>query len=255
MMDSLMAEWVKLRSVRSTYLVLGVVVVVVLLAAYMTWNGMSGWDRMSAEARARVRFPPPGERVMLPVVQLATAVLGALAFTSETATGMIRTSFTAMPRRRVVLGAKALVVAVVALAAGQAFAFATFLATRAIIGDRPIPGFTAPIGAEAPMLISLGLSVAVVAVLGLGLAAATRSTVVTIVSVAALLLVVPGIAAFLPEPVGPTLSALMLTNLPDQLAGADSAEVSRPVAIAALTAWVVAALTPAMVLVGRRDAG
>jgi hypothetical protein len=136
----------------------------------------------------------------------------------------------------------------------RAVAFATFLVTRAIIGDRPIPGFTAPVGEEAPTLVGFGLSVAV-AVLGLSLAAATRSTVVTIVSGRRAAVRGPGIAAFLPEPVGPTLSAMMLTNLPDQLAGAASAEVSRPVAIAALTSWVVAALTPAMALLGRRDAG
>jgi ABC-2 type transport system permease protein len=252
MVDVLVAEWVKVRSVRSTYVVLGAVAGVVLLGAFLTWNGMQSWDHLTAQQRANVQIPPPAEQVMLPVVQLCLGTLGVLAITSEYATGMIRTSLTAVPRRRVVLGAKAFVVGIVALAAGQAFMFATFAATRAIVGHRPIPGHTAPLHHEAPLLASLGLSVTVVALLGLGLGTVTRSTVAAIVAVAGLLFVVPGLAQALPGPLGTWAGTVMLPNLPKELAGTDHT-LAPPVALLALAAYVVAALVAAATVLRRRD--
>jgi len=60
-------------------------------------------------------------------------VLGVLAFTAEHLTGLIRTTFVAVPRRRAVLAAKAATAGAVALAAGEVLAFASFFLTQAIL--------------------------------------------------------------------------------------------------------------------------
>jgi hypothetical protein len=63
--------------------------------------------------------------------QLAVEVLGVLAFTAGHLTGLIRTTFVAVPRRRAVLAAKAATAGAVALAAGEVLA--SFFLTQAIL--------------------------------------------------------------------------------------------------------------------------
>jgi hypothetical protein len=249
----LASEWVKIRSVRSIYYVFAGAGAVVLLAAVMAWFGATGWD-MTPPAR-RIHFQgSPIEEFALPLVQLCLAVLGTLVITSEYSTGMIRASFVAVPRRWPVLAAKATHVAAIALVVGSVALFATFFAGRLIFGDRPIPGNTAPLSERAPILLSSGLSVMVVALVGLGLGAAMRSTAGALVAVCTLLFVLPGIARFLPSPWGERISAVMLPNLPNQLASAAHSTLPSLAALAVMTAYVVMALAVGAVVISWRDA-
>ena len=59
--------------------------------------------------------------------------MGVLAFSAEYSTGLIRVTFTAAPRRRAVLAAKAVVLAAVTLAAGEVVAFASFWLVQAVL--------------------------------------------------------------------------------------------------------------------------
>ncbi|WP_067129252.1 ABC transporter permease [Microtetraspora malaysiensis] len=267
MIASLSAEWLKIRSVRSTYVVLAVVALAVVIGALFVWQGMAVFDGLPPERRENFRVIPM-EEYMLPMVQLALGVLGVLAITSEYAHGTVRSSLVAVPARGTLLAAKAAAVAAVALAAGQAAVFATFLVTRALVGDRPIPDHGAPVAQQAPQLLLLGLSVAVFAMVGLAFGVATRSTAGAIVSVVALLFVIPAGITYLPAPWGTRLSAVMLPNLPDQIAGAlgwrseevvvgpwARVPVLSPVwAAVALAAYIVVPLAAAAVLFRRRDA-
>jgi ABC-2 type transport system permease protein len=72
-----------------------------------------------------------GEYTVLPVT-----VLSVLTFTSEYASGLIRTTFTAVPQRWAVLAAKAAVTGAAALITGELLAFACFLFTQAILSGR-----------------------------------------------------------------------------------------------------------------------
>jgi hypothetical protein len=215
---ALPAEWVKLRSVRSTYYVLGVAVLIVVLAALLTLQGVSFWDGASPEMKARFKAIPI-EEYFLPFVQLVVGVLGVLAITSEYATGMIGTSLVAVPRRGVMLAGKATVVAATTLAAGTAVVFAIFIASRVIIGDRPFPNHTAPLTAKWPLLAGMGLSVMMIALVGLGLGTLMRSTAGGIVSVVGLTFVLPAVASYLPEPWRSRIGEVMPPNLPAELAG------------------------------------
>jgi hypothetical protein len=128
------SEWTKIRSVRSNYWTL-------LVAAAATIGSTALVARMIASTPASApgnpftpltaSFASYAEYAVLPV-----SVLGVLAFSSEYATGVICTTFTAVPQRRAVLAAKAAVAGTVALIAGELLAFAAFFLTQAIVSGR-----------------------------------------------------------------------------------------------------------------------
>jgi ABC-2 type transport system permease protein len=125
--DVLASEWIKLRSVRSTYPTLAFAAAAAVGVGYLvTHADATHWATMTASAKAA--FDPVRDSFSLGLAQLAFGALGVLAICSEYSSGLIRTTFAAVPRRRVVLAAKATVVGVVTLVIGEAIAFATFFA-------------------------------------------------------------------------------------------------------------------------------
>jgi ABC-type Na+ transport system ATPase subunit NatA len=100
----------------------------------------SGWAHMSTAQRAS--FDPAEDGFTgLALGQLALSVLGALAITSEYSSGMVRATLSAVPRRWMVLAAKAAVLGALTLAAGELLAFAAFLAGQAVLAT-PAPHAT-----------------------------------------------------------------------------------------------------------------
>nr|WP_042177896.1 ABC transporter permease [Kibdelosporangium sp. MJ126-NF4]CEL12838.1 putative integral membrane protein [Kibdelosporangium sp. MJ126-NF4]CTQ98524.1 putative integral membrane protein [Kibdelosporangium sp. MJ126-NF4] len=253
MMDTYLAEWVKLRSVRSTYYIVGVAVLLLVVGGIFVQLGVSGWDNLAPDRRANFQAAP-FEELIAPVLQLCLAVLAILTITAEYATGMIRTSLTAVPQRSRMLLAKLPVVALVTFVVGQVVEFGMFFIGRLIIGDRPIPGNTDAVSAKIPYLFGLGLLVMVVGLVGLGLGAAIRSTAGAIVSVAVLVFVLPGLAGLLPSPWNDRVAAVLLPNLASQLAGTDPAAVLSPLgALAVMAAYLITALGAGLLMITRRD--
>ncbi|WP_440070855.1 ABC transporter permease [Streptosporangium sp. OZ121] len=261
--DVLAAEWLKLRTVRSTWYVLAAVAASVVLMVVFTLYVGGLWDGLPPERRATLRAARPEQLLLLPV-QICMAVLGVLAFTSEHATGMARTTFTAVPQRAVVLAARAAVVAAVAFAVGQGSGLVTFAAGRLIIGDRPIPGFATPLWEEFPGMFAAGLSAVVLAMVGLGAGVVLRSTAGAITGVVAYLYVLPRFATALPEPWNARVGSVLLEDLTRQAAGepplavglGDAAAgigLSPAAALAVMALYVVAALGAAAVALTRRD--
>src|SRR5262249_61234725 len=70
------------------------------------WAVVAHWDQMGLAEKATLD-PTFKSLIGLFIGQVAVGILGVLAITSEYATGMIRTTFAAVPRRRAVLAAKA----------------------------------------------------------------------------------------------------------------------------------------------------
>ncbi len=108
------SEFTKIRSVRSTYWTL---LVMIIVCVGMGVLFSAGRQPRSPARRPRQsglrRWPRPRQAVTnsligLLIGQLVIAVLGALTITSEYSTGMIRTSLTSMPRRGTIYSAKAL---------------------------------------------------------------------------------------------------------------------------------------------------
>ena len=121
----LRAEWIKLWSVRSTYLTLGLAALMAIgLGALDTSSVAHNWATMSAADRAG--FDAVSEAFNGGQLgQLAFGVLGVLVISSEYATGLITSTLTAAPDRAAVFAAKALVTATVTFVIGEVLYLAT----------------------------------------------------------------------------------------------------------------------------------
>ncbi len=258
MTDALHAEWTKLRTLTGTaWLLAGAVAltvavsVAVAAATHQSPGGGAGQD------------PTKLALVGIDLGQVVIAVLAVLVISEEYATGMIRVTLAAMPRRLTLLAAKAVNVAALTLAAGVLAIAGCLLAGRLLL---PVAGFDA---AHGYALISIthgstlraaagsALYLVLIALLALGIATAIRDTAVSIGAVLALLYLPPLLAQAVSDPlrrhiqqIAPMTAGLAiqatnnLRNLP----------IAPWAGLGVLTAWAAASLLVAGVLLRRRDA-
>jgi hypothetical protein len=251
LLDVLRSELCKLRSVRSTYWALLAtiafnVVVAVALAIFLP-------SQLSAHERATLDTT----RVSLGgmhLSQVACGLLGVLVITSEYGTGTIRATFAAVPQRRVVLAAKAVVLAAAVLIAGLIACFAAYLAFDVIasgslhtsLGD---PGVLRAVVGGALYLTALGL-------LGFALGAIIRSGAGAVAGLLGLLFVPTILVQLLPHSLNQELSGYM----PMDAGGAifalhrDGRTLAPWAGFAVFSAYTALALLAAFLLVDKRDA-
>jgi ABC-2 type transport system permease protein len=181
-------EWLKLRSVRSTsWIVLvfaaGMIGLSVLVLSHEHWAAMSAADRAA--------FDPVNEGFTgLALGQLVLGVLGVLAITAEFSSGMIRATFAAVPRRPMVLAAKAAVVAAVTLVVGEVLAFGAFAAGELALRS-PAPHATLGQPGVLRAVLMGGAYPCLIALIALGLGAIIRNTAAAISAVVGMLFVLP----------------------------------------------------------------
>jgi ABC-2 type transport system permease protein len=247
--DVLTSEWTKLRSVRSTYWT--------LLIAIVTTVGLS------AIVAVAFATPPPDHRppidpllpsfASLEYAVLAVGVLGVLTFTSEHTTGLIRTTFTAVPRRRAVLAAKAVVAGTVTLVVGELVSFASFLLAQAILSGNHLGVSLSHPGVPGAVLAD-GILLSVCTLMGLGLGAIIRHTAAA-VAVLAGLIYLSAILGFLPAPWNDRIGRFTLFYAAQQVVALHPrANLFSPaLSVLVLVAWPAAALLCAAVLITRRD--
>jgi ABC-2 type transport system permease protein len=194
------------------------------------------------------------EVLSLEYAVIAVSVLGVLAFSAEYSTGLIRTTFTAAPRRRAVLAAKAAVLGAVTLAAGELVAFASFGLSQAILSghhrgvslSRPgVPG----------AVLAAGILLCVCALLGLALGSIIRHTPGGIVATVAVI-VLPSILGLLPAPWSGRVGRFTLLDAARQVTALHPAAnlFSPGPSLLVLLAWPAVALAVAAILITRRDA-
>jgi len=159
----LAAEWLKLRSLRSTWWLSGVYLLLsfglqLLLVLNFEWD--SAWDVASGhESVRRVITEQMAEAqasMAVYMVVMVLAVAGVLSLTNEYSSGMIRSTFAAVPRRWPVLLAKALLMSLVTV---------VLMAVVELVG-----GVLAALAAHSQGL-ALALTPTVWRVLGMGLVA------------------------------------------------------------------------------------
>ena len=248
-LDLLASEWTKFRSVRSTYWSLLVAVVTpVAVSAVVAF----------AFTNAPGHGPPPDPLlpgvISLEYAVIAVSVLGVLAFSAEYSTGLIRVTFTAAPRRRAVLAAKAVVLGAVTLAVGEVVAFATFGLVQAVLAGHHQDvslGHPGVLGA----VLSAGLLLCVCALLGLALGAIIRHTAGGIAATIAVILI-PGILILLPSPWNGRIGRFTLLEAARQVSALHpAADLFSPGwSLLVLLAWPAAGLAAAAVVITRRDA-
>ena len=194
---ALRSEWTKIRSVRSTvWTLLATIIISVGFSMLGNWGQSSHTHDTAAQLATRDLT----YRSMLGIVfgQLAMISFGALAVTAEYATGMIRTSLVAQPRRIWVYLAKLVIVAVVAFVVGEIISFTSFLIDSQFWVNK---GVNLNLGTHGtlPAVIGGGLYLAATGLLAFGIGAAVRHTAGTITIGVALVFVATIIEQFMPS--------------------------------------------------------
>jgi hypothetical protein len=192
------SEWTKLWSLRSTRWSLGVAVLAMIgLAIGISAVQMSRWASTSAEDKAVYDSIDVGVGGYH-LAQLAIGVLGVLVISGEYATGMIRSSFMAVPKRLPVLWAKLAVYCSVVFVLMLASTFIAFFAVQAIVAGHHVQHGIGDAHALRAV-IGTALFLTVLGALGLGLGALVRNTAGGIAAFVGLLFVLPGVTALLPH--------------------------------------------------------
>jgi ABC-2 type transport system permease protein len=167
MTDVLRAEWIKLHTVRSHW-VLAVVALAFPLVVTLLTAGLADADAADANLVAAVAAGTSLVSAML------WGVIGALAVAGESAHGTLRVTFAAVPQRRRVLLAKVLVIGAVAALAVAAGLAASVLGGATIATSRDLDVAVAG-EAEAALAGTVALAV-LLAWLGAGIGMVIRTT-------------------------------------------------------------------------------
>lgn len=193
--DLARSEWIKLRSVRST--IWSFVIVVVLgvgVSVLATAETRANWAHTGHFGFQPIRISLVG----VDVAQLVIGVLGVLVISAEYGTGTIRSTFSAAPRRPMVLVAKTSVFTLVALVVSEVVAFVSFFLGQAML-TAPAPHATLSSPGAVRAVVGSGLYLCVVGLIGLGLGVLIRHTAGAIGALVGVLLIFPLVVAALPS--------------------------------------------------------
>jgi ABC-2 type transport system permease protein len=253
--DVLRSEWVKLRSVRSTFWALTVTVVLgVGLGAVISAVTAHAYARFSVAAK--LSWDPTGvSQAGVAIASLAIVVLGVLFISSEYSSGMIRTSLIAVPRRGRLLAAKSLVFAGVTFVVGEVVCFVAFFVGQALMsGHAPHAALGDPGVARA--VLGGGLYLAALAVLSVAAGALLRHPAAAIAAMMAVVLVLPAIAQALPDSWRNPVTEFWPTQAGDQITSVyHSAHTLQPwPGFGVMCLFVAIVYAIAWTLLDRRDA-
>jgi ABC-2 type transport system permease protein len=247
------SEWIKLVSLRSSWITFAAAVVAMVgLGALISYVTNTHWAHMSPGEQAH--FDPVARSIGgVNLAQLAIGVLGVLVVTGEYATGMIKSSLMAAPRRWPVLAAKLLVFAACTFVLMAVAAFAAFLLGQQLLG---VHGTTLGAPNVLRSVIGVPLYLTVVGALAVGLGFVLRSTAGGIATLVGLLLVLPGIGRLLPDTWQPHVLPYLPSNAGAQVFGVqpETGMLSTWTGFAVFCAWAAAALVLGLVVLKRRDA-
>jgi ABC-2 type transport system permease protein len=227
-------EWIKLASLRSaTWGLAAAVAATIVIGAVAGVNTRNPHGDPTNNILGGIAFG-----------QLVFGVLGVLAMTGEYGSGQIRATLAAIPRRPLVLAAKAATWGLAALAAGQIAAFGSFLAGAAALRAAvPHPALSQPAVLRAVALT--GAYLALVTLMGLGLGAIIRQSAAAVATLAGGLFVLPLLLSAATHQAGQYLPVLIAAN---------SLSAVKPVQAITLSPWaelgIVAAYAAALLGAG-----
>lgn len=265
----LRSEWIKLRSLRSTYwCYLFIIVINVGFAVLLSWAIGSAQGPRGQQ----VSIPDNPSTAMTVVTSglllssLLSAVLGALVITGEYGTGMIKSTFSADPRRLGALFGKALVFGVVTFIIGLASMVGGALAAMPGLSHNHIT-FDWSDGHIWLALLGGAGFLALAGLLAFGLGAIIRVSAGGIAAGIGLLFVLPIVGNIVEAVTKATWVANIMTFLPGSAGGNIYAygsgtssyknglvTLDATQGLLVLIAWVVVFVGLAAILVKRRDA-
>ncbi|MGI5225615.1 ABC transporter permease [Actinoallomurus sp. CA-142502] len=254
---ALRAEWVKIRTGRSTgWTLVLTFVLCVGLAVLLGLSMRGGFDRMDAGARANFDPVLVGFYGLL-IGEIAFVAFGVLFVGSEYTSGMIRASLTAVPRRGVFYGAKMLTGALTASVFSLVTGFATFFTAQAALGPHGVTLGSA--GALRATLLACA-HLTLMCLFAMGVAAIARGTALPLGIMIPLLFLdsqglgnAPGIrtvAQYLPDQVG----MVMMRAVPARPDAIDHRAFGPWTGLGVLVLWAAAAVVGGYLVLRRRDA-
>ena len=249
----LASEWIKLRTLRSTWITYAVALIVAigLGALFSLGNGLDfhrhpttdGIDATTPSLMGAVLFG-----------QLVVGVIGVLTITGEYATGMIRASVSAVPKRTPFLLGKALVFGLATAVIALVMSFGAFLVGQLVLSQW---GLDTSLGGSGAIraIFSAAFYITVVGLIGLGLGFALRNTGGAIASLFAIVFVLPLVVSALPASWSTHISKYLPLHMAGDLVANDggAASLSHAAAVGLLAAYAVAALGLGLVVLKRRD--
>jgi len=249
----LRSEWIKMRSLRSTTLTL-VAAVATMVGAGWIIGGVTNayWSTLRPEEL--LTFSAIDRTLVgYNLAQLAIGVLGVLLVTGEYATGMIRATFGAVPRRLPVLWAKAVLYAGVTFVLMLVAALVAFLGGQWFLG---VHGTNLSAHGALQGIVGVAGYLTLIGVFAVALGFILRSTAGGVATLFGLLMVLPGLGMLLPSSWQHHLLPYLPSNAGASMISthATAGSLSASNSLLVLLAWVAAALVGAAVLVTQRDA-
>jgi ABC-type transport system involved in multi-copper enzyme maturation permease subunit len=272
------AEVVKILTLRSTAITLGITVVAVLLVTGLVSNAALGHS-----PAFYIGFDPTQTSLTgMIIAGLSGGVFGALIITGEYSSGTIRTSLAATPRRPVLLTAKIGVTAVAVVAFCEILSFVSFFLGQAILSGQATPTVTqlqqsgqGPIGPDGQLqavrftthatlsspgafraVWMTGLFIALLALMAFGLGLIFRSTAGALAGFVGVTFVLPLVIRGISEHLVRYMPTNILVNsvMSTQPNGGPYAPLSPPIGLLVMVLYAVVALGIGVVLFTRRDA-
>jgi ABC-2 type transport system permease protein len=254
-----LSEWTKLRTLRSTrYSLIAAVTMMIGFAVIPALVNASHWTSMSLRDQASFN---PLETSLIGVVmaQLAIGVLGVLILSGEYSTGMIRSTFAAVPKRLPVLWAKAGVFGVVTLTLAVPATLIAFFSAQAILKGHSLNGHDIALSISDPgvarAVVGGALYLTLVGLFGLSIGGILRNTAGGISALAAVLFVLPPLMNVLPSSWNDSISPYLPSNAGQAIMGvSDHSVILGPwTGLGLFTGYTAALLAVAAVLLRRRD--
>lgn len=252
-------EWIKVLSLRSTWWAMtstAALMTLLALAAAMSLDSMADDPRTAPgiEQMHGAEIVASGFLFGMLII----AVMGALVITGEYSTGMVRSTFAAVPTRLPVLAAKALTLVVLTAAVTVVSVTLSYLVTMAQLSRYDLvpalddPGTWRVLGGSVYCLTAAAL-------FSLGIGTLLRSTAATVTVALTVLLLLPGtlsfvtidwvqtVVSYLPLPASSTLLTTGTADVP-------SGDLSTQASLMVVAAYAVVPVVAAAVALRRRDA-
>jgi len=266
------SEWIKLRTLRSTLWLFAIFVLLTVAFGLLMAATFDTSGGPAPHAETQKSFTVMVATLGVSFTQLVAAVLGVLIISGEYTTGMIRSTFAAVPKRLPAFFAKALVLALATFVVSLVSIVATALITAPILAGQGIEGQLLDGDVMRALLGGAGY-LTLVALLAFGFGAILRNSAGGIATVLGLILVVPtvlgilaaitqtvwvqNLSAFLPSNAGALMYEIgdgSFMGGPPVATNADIITLDATQGFLVLLAWVVVLFITAAALIKRRDA-
>ncbi|WP_416874194.1 ABC transporter permease [Kitasatospora sp. SC0581] len=195
-LDLLAAEWIKLRSLRSTYWVLALAsLVAIAVNVNAVHTDLTYIDHPPAPmpGRSPYTYDPLFHglgSIASDLMAVAAGSLGAITVFGEYTTGLIRTTFAAVPDRRGVIAAKVLLIGGITALAGLVVSAVSFFTINAMLASRHV-GLSITDEGCLRAVLAYAAIVPVCALIGMALGALLRHATASIVSLVMLMFILP----------------------------------------------------------------